>query len=64
MLRNIAFFFITSILVLGPNQPPFPLVTDSLSAEVKRPGREAEHSPLSTTEVENEWSKYLHPLMP
>jgi len=36
---------------LGPTQPPIQRVSGALSPEVKRPGREAENSPLSSAEV-------------
>jgi len=36
---------------LGPNQLPIPL-----SLEVKRPEREADHSPLFSAEVKNAWN--------
>jgi hypothetical protein len=49
----------SSILVsrpaLGPTQPPVQGVPGVLSPGVKaRPGRDADHSPPSSTEVENE----------
>jgi hypothetical protein len=40
---------------LGPTQPPIQWVPGALSLEVKRQGREADHSPPSSAEV-NEWS--------
>jgi hypothetical protein len=36
---------------LGPTQPPIQWVSGSLSLEIKRPGREAYHSPPSSAEV-------------
>jgi hypothetical protein len=40
---------------LGPTQPPVQWVPGVLSPWVKaRPGRDADHSPLSSAEVENE----------
>jgi hypothetical protein len=40
---------------LGPTQPPVQWVPGALSRGVKaRPGRDADHSPPSTAEVENE----------
>jgi hypothetical protein len=36
---------------LGPTQPPIKLVPVALSLGVKRPGREADHSPPSSAEV-------------
>jgi hypothetical protein len=38
---------------MGPIQPPMHWITGSLSPEVKRPGLEADHSPLSSAEVKN-----------
>jgi hypothetical protein len=47
------FLFITaSRTALGPTQPPIQWVPGALSLRVKRPGREADHSPPSSTEVE------------
>jgi hypothetical protein len=37
---------------LGPTHPPVQWVRGDLSLEVKRPGREADHSPPSSAEVE------------
>jgi len=37
-------------------QPPIQWVTGALSPGVKRPDREADHSPPSTAEVKNAWS--------
>jgi hypothetical protein len=36
----------------GPTQPPIQWVPRALSLEVKRQGREADHSPTSSAEVE------------
>jgi hypothetical protein len=41
---------------LGPTQPPIQWVPGALSLEVKRPGREADHSPPTSAEVKNAWS--------
>jgi len=38
--------------VMGPTQPPIQEVPGALSQGVKRPGREADHSPPSNAEVE------------
>jgi len=38
---------------LGPTQPPVPSVSPTFSVEVKRPGREAEHSPPVGTNINN-----------
>jgi hypothetical protein len=40
---------------LGPTQPPIQWVTEALSLGAKRPGREADHSPPSSAEVNNGW---------
>jgi len=46
------FLFTTmSRTALGPTQPPIQRVLGALSLGVKRPGREADHSPPSSTEV-------------
>jgi hypothetical protein len=44
-----------SRLALGPTQPPTQRVPGALSPWVKRPGRDADHSPPSSAEV-NAWS--------
>jgi hypothetical protein len=50
------FLFSTSCRpALGPTQPPIQWVTGTLSPEVKRPGREANHSPPTSAEVKNMW---------
>jgi hypothetical protein len=38
---------------LGPTQPPIQWVLEAVYPEVKRPGLEADHSPLSSSEVKN-----------
>jgi hypothetical protein len=51
------FLFITaSRTALGPTQPPIQWVPGTLSLGIKRPGREADHSPPSSAEVKNAWS--------
>jgi len=40
---------------MGPTQPPIQRVPEDLCLEVKRPGREADHSPPSRDEVKNVW---------
>jgi hypothetical protein len=40
----------------GDTQPPIQWVPGALSLGVKRPGREADHSPPSSAEVKNAWS--------
>jgi len=41
---------------LGPTLPPIHWVPGALSPAVKRPGREADHSPPSSAEVKDAWS--------
>jgi hypothetical protein len=41
---------------LGPTQPPIQWVTGVSPLGVKRPGRETDHSPPSSAEVNNSWS--------
>jgi hypothetical protein len=51
------FLFTTvSIPPLGLTQPPIKWVPVALSLSVKRPGREADHSPSSSVEAKNAWS--------
>jgi hypothetical protein len=40
---------------LGPNQPPVQWVPGALTLGVKRPVREADHSPASSAEVKSAW---------
>jgi hypothetical protein len=40
----------------GAHPASYPVVPGDLSLEVKRPGREANHSPPSSAEVKNAWS--------
>jgi hypothetical protein len=42
-------------MALGPTQLPIQWVPGALSLEVKRPVREADHSPPSSAEVKNAW---------
>jgi hypothetical protein len=46
----------TSRKALGLTQPPIQWISRVLSSAVKRPGREADHSPPSRAEVNNAWS--------
>jgi hypothetical protein len=48
--------YIAFTMALGPTQPPIQWVPGALSLGVKRPGREADHSPPSSAEVKNAWS--------
>jgi hypothetical protein len=45
---------------MRPTQPPIQWVPGALSLGVKRPGREADHSPPSTAEVKELVELYLH----
>jgi hypothetical protein len=47
---------------LGSTQPPIRWVSGALSLGVKRPRREADHSPPSNAEVKNMWSYTSSPL--
>jgi hypothetical protein len=48
---GIFLFTIASRTALGPIQPPIQWVPGALSLGVKRPGREADHSPQSSAKV-------------
>jgi hypothetical protein len=54
------FFFTVSRPALGPTQPPIQWITEAVSLGVKRPGREADHSPPSSAEVKECVELYLH----
>jgi hypothetical protein len=54
------FFTTASRPDLGPTQPPIERVPRALSLWIKRPGREAEHSPPSSAEVKEWAEQYLH----
>jgi hypothetical protein len=56
--RGLGIFLFTtaSRMALVPPKPPIQWVPGALSLGVKRPGREADHSPLSSAEVKNVWS--------
>jgi hypothetical protein len=51
--RGLGIFLFTtaSSTALGPTQPPIQCVPGDLSLGVKRPGREADHSPPSSAKV-------------
>jgi hypothetical protein len=56
------FLFATAFKpTLGPTQPPIQWVPVALTQSVKRPGREADHSPPSSAEVKNAWSDISTP---
>jgi len=40
----------------GPTQPPIQRLPGAITPRVKQPGREADHSSLSSAEVKNVWS--------
>jgi len=54
-------FATASTLDLWPTQSPIQYVPWTFSPEVKRPEREADHSPPSSAEIKNVWS-YISPL--
>jgi hypothetical protein len=60
--RRLEIFLFTtaSRTALGPAQPPIQWVPGALSLGVKRPGREADHSPPSNAEVNECVELYLH----
>jgi hypothetical protein len=60
--RGLGIFLFTtaSRTVLGPTQPPIQWVPGAFSLGVKRPRREADHSPTSSTEVKECVELYLH----
>jgi hypothetical protein len=60
--RGLGIFLFTtaSRTALGPTQPPIQWVPAALSLGVKRPGREADHSPPSSIEVKECVELYLH----
>jgi hypothetical protein len=53
---GILVFTTASRMALGPTQPLIQWVPGALSLGVKRPGREADHSPPYGAEVKNAWS--------
>jgi hypothetical protein len=62
---GIFLFTTASRTALGPTQPPIQWLTGSFSLGVKRPRREADHSPTSSAEVKECVELYLHsPNMP
>jgi hypothetical protein len=57
---GIFLFTIASRTALGPTQPPIQWVPGALSLVVKRPGREADHSPPSSAEVKEWLEVHIH----
>jgi hypothetical protein len=53
---GISLFTTASRTALRPTQPPIQWVPGALSQEVKRQGREADHSCPSSAEVKNAWN--------
>jgi hypothetical protein len=47
-------------MALEPTQPPIQWVPGAFSLGIKRPGREADHSPPSSAEVKEWVELYLH----
>jgi hypothetical protein len=62
-LQRLGIFLSTTVSrsALGPTQPPIQWVPRALSPGVKRPRREADHSPPSNVEVRNAWSYISNP---
>jgi hypothetical protein len=54
------FLFTASRTALGPTKPPIQRVSGAPSLGVKRPGREADHSPPSSAEVKEWVDLYFH----
>jgi hypothetical protein len=52
----ITFLTTASRTALWPTQPPIQWVSGAISLGIKRPGREADHLPPSSAEVNNTWS--------
>jgi len=49
-------FVTVSRTALRPTQPPIQWIAGVLSLGIKRPGREADHSPPTSGEIRNAWS--------
>jgi hypothetical protein len=57
--QGLGIFLFTTVsrpALAPPPQPPIQWVPGSLSLRVKRPGREADHSPPTSVKVKNAWS--------
>jgi hypothetical protein len=48
-------FSVSSRPALEPTQPPAQWIPGALSPGVKRPGREADHSPPNSAEIKKTW---------
>jgi hypothetical protein len=61
--RELGIFLFTTVsrTALGPTQPSIQWVTGALSLGIKRPGREADHSPPSSAKDKNAWSYFSTP---
>lgn len=62
--QEISVFFKRSGPAAGSNEPSIQCQPRSISPEVKRSAREADHSPRSSNEVNNEWSYTSNASMP
>jgi hypothetical protein len=64
LITGLGIFLFTTMSgpALGPTQPPIQWVPGALCLGVKRPGREADHSPPSSTEVKECVQPYLQSL--
>jgi hypothetical protein len=60
--RGLGIFLFANVsrTALEPTQPPIQWAPGTLSLEVKRPGREADHSPPSSAEVKECVELYSH----
>jgi len=64
---GLGIFLFTTMLrtALGPTHPPIQWILGAFSLGIKRPEREADHSPTSTAEVKEWVELYIHsPNMP
>jgi hypothetical protein len=52
--------FLYSTAVLVHTESPVRRIPASISPELKRPGRETNHSPTSSADVKNAWELYVH----